>query len=175
VNDTLGNRLNQSIESLPVPQFNFSGIKARAERRAMPRKVNRRNVATAIITAFALPAVALAAVHFMPLGVTHVSDNWQLRGVTQTYMNPSAALFDKAARMAPYRVVWPAGLPQTSKPNALGVTGSEVFIAFYNCPNGRSYMPGVWAIIVPRHYNQVNSELGQWLTHQMAIHQRKLL
>lgn len=176
MNGSVQSNIRKSIDTIGVPRFDFAAVKSRAGRSTPSRRaIRRRTAVVACFLALGLPLLAAAAAHFIPLKVTHRVGNWQLFGATQTFMRPAPRVFTHAAAEAPYRVVWPAGLPRGSKPIAFGNTASEVFTIFYQCPHGRDYIPGIWAIVIPKHYGQVNAELDRWFRSQMATHRKNLL
>lgn len=167
MNDYLDS-IEERIASIPAPKFDFSGVQLRAERK-LQRPMRRRNVIAGILLIIAAPLLAVAAVRFVPLQVTHRFGNWQLYspGKNEMQLHPRPEEFSRLAHEAPYRVVWPAGLPRDSKPFMLGSTGSEVFTILYSCAGQRIDRASTMAIIIPKNYASVNPNLGNWFSSQV--------
>ncbi|HEV3152623.1 MAG TPA: hypothetical protein VGZ02_02345 [Candidatus Baltobacteraceae bacterium] len=167
MNDCL-EALERRIEAIEVPRFDFTTITAR--RSGQPARQARWRSALTIALLIVVPALAAAAVHFIPLQVDHRFGNWQLFGPSREFTHPTAADFSTLARQAPYRVVWPAGVPREEKLMLLSSTGNEVFIAAYRCPSidlrkGNDALSTF--IIIPKSYAAVNPKLASWFESQM--------
>jgi hypothetical protein len=172
VNDYL-DAIGLRIAAIPPPTFDFATVLSKADRQ--PKAKPRRSLIAVIVLGIALPIVVAAGVRFVPLQVRHNSGNWQLFGPDETFLHPTPALFSRAARNAPYRIVWPSALPRDDKPFMLATVGSEVFIVVYSCAGESIDRAWSTAVIIPRNYSSVNPKLGNWFTTQVQDHRQTLL
>ena len=151
------------LDALPVPDFDFAAIKQRAQR---PRRIGRR-VFTATVLAIAVPALAFAALQFVPFSVTHKYGMWQVYAPRRTsvfYRNPTQSTLATVAKRARYRVVWPAQMPQSNTLEALDDDSSQMFTLVYRCPQSlRGYTA---AVIIPQNYAAISPQLGKWFFSQ---------
>lgn len=175
MNDYLDS-IEQRIAAIPAPRFDFAAVQTKAEGKPA-RPTRRRNVVAGILLTIAVPIVAAAAAHLVPLQVTHRFGNWQIYGPDkgETLLHPTPAMFSRLARKAPYQVVWPAGMPREHKPFMLGSVGSEVFILIYSCAGQRIDRASSLAVIIPKNYSGINPRLGKWFNSQIQDHRYNAL
>ena len=151
----------REIDALPVPNFNFAAIQARAQQqRPAPRQLLLLSGLAVLV-----PALAAAAVlRFVPLQVTHFGGWTQVNGgTTKAYERPTPSTFAYLAKRAPYRVTWPIGLPPEKTLQTVIAGSSEVFIVDYRCAPKWQSRKMLWFVIIPRNYAAINAQLGQWL------------
>lgn len=149
------------IDSLPVPKFDFAAVKARAEQ---PRPVRRRLLILPGL-AILLPVLAAAAVlKFTPVTVTHIGGWYQIHAssVNVTW-KASAGTLSNFARTAPYRIIWPSGLPKDKTLQIAISTSSELFVVAYRCTPKLQRDKMLWFVIAPRNYGGINANLGIYL------------
>lgn len=151
----------REIDALPIPQFDFAAIKARAER---PRSPRRRLFGIAFLSVLVPALAAAAALKFLPVTVTHIGGWYQIRAqsMKMTWKADSRTFADYG-KGAPYRVTWPAGLPQQTKLQSVISTSSEVFVVTYRCAPKRQSRKVLWFVIIPHNYAAINPRLGDWL------------
>lgn len=134
--------MNSGIESLasqidarPVPPFDISAVRSRADSLKTTR---RRPLLAAALLVVLAPAVALAAAHYLVR--VERSPNGGLQIYAQTVnatWRGSAHTLDQIAGNSPYRVVWPSMLPPYATMGAVLSAESQVTLIEYRCPGKR--------------------------------------
>lgn len=164
--DVFANPLTNAVERLDLPAFNFAAILKRAATNTSASQRKRRIVWLTV--GFLIPAIAAAAVlRFVPFQVTHRFGNWQVYGPPGTstqYRYPAQKALAEAAQLAPYRVVWPVGMPKSSVLEYLDSEASQMFVLFYPCPGSLTGYSSVG--IIPKNFSAINPNLGKWFDSQ---------
>lgn len=161
------------IDRLGVPPFDVAEVRRRATR--PPARPMRRRIIMIAALGILVPALATAAVKFVPFEVTHKYGMWQVyppKGTSESYVHPTQATLAKVAQRAPYRVIWPADIPTSSRLNFLGSDASQLFTLAYQCPGTRTGYSAV--IIIPKNYPGINANIGKWFESQTIPHGRVL-
>lgn len=127
-------RLSREIDAIPTPYFRMSTITARA---ALPNESNnhRRTAALAVILAFIVPALALAAFRYLPVRIEQGPGNtlYIYADKIQANFHATPQTLDQIARNASYPIVWPTSLPEWTALRTTLVMGSDVVIVRYRC------------------------------------------
>lgn len=172
--DVFAGPLTEAVEQLHVPPVNFAAIAQRATTNA--RVPRRRRRVVWLTLAVLIPAVAAAAVfRFVPFQLTHKFGMWQVYGpsyASKMYWHPTSATLVQVARLAPYRVIWPVGIPKSNPMENLDSEASQLFFLLYPCPGSLTGYSSV--AIIPKNYAPINPNLGKWFDSQTIPHGRVL-
>ena len=124
----------REIDTIVVPDFSFSAIKIRAQRR--PRKNRMRRMITIAGLAVLVPALAAAAaVRFFQPQVYQSGDTLHIYSNRLiTYARPSAATLTSVVKSMPYRIILPRNLPVRAKLGLIAVADAQLITLSYGCP-----------------------------------------
>jgi hypothetical protein len=120
----------------------------------------------------ALPILAAATiVHFFPPQIYQHDGNLNIYAQhLTTYAHPNAETLNKIARGAPYRVIFPKGLPVRTEVSMAAVADSELIDVSYSCPGRRV----VDFVIAPKSLSSLLHPLADPHKH-VAMHPRVAL
>jgi len=129
--------LRETVDALPVPTFNLSAIQSRAARKQ--RAKPRRGIAAAVLAGVLIPVLAAAAVRYLPVRiVSRGNGSFEIQTAhAEGNFRPTRQTLQAIAAKAPYRVILPAGLPQTAKLHFTMTAGNAVIMLGYGCPSKR--------------------------------------
>jgi len=156
-------RLCDQLDDLYVPPFDFAAVERRVHSTREKQRPRRSIVAIGLLS-IVLPALAVAAAHFAPIGITHRFGSWQLYSQTlEINRRPTQASLERLGLRAPYHVIWPQAFPTGMKIRWIASVASEVMIVQYRCPHSGETS----VVIIPKDSDAINPKLQHWFSSQM--------